>query len=59
MGTYPHHTDPSQESSTRGLDRESDPAVPRPLPQNDRKGVRLAAVATFVAVLVVVLIVLL
>jgi hypothetical protein len=58
MGTYPHHT-ASQESSTRGLERESEPAVPEPLPQNDRKGVRLAAVATFVAVLAVVLIVLL
>ena len=59
MGTYPHHTDPPEESSTRRLEPESEPAVPRRLPQNERKRVPLAAAAIFVAVLVVVLIVLL
>ena len=59
MGTYPHHGDPSQEPSYRDSGSEGEPTVPRPLPQDDKRGVRMALVAIVVAAIAAVLVIVL
>jgi hypothetical protein len=55
MGTYPHGADRPPERSAA----DSEPHVPRPLPQRERHMARTATVVMFVAIAIVALVVLL
>ena len=59
MSTPPHQRDPSQDPSFRRVGSEGEPTVPRPLPRDNRSGVRMALVAIVVAAIAVLLVILL
>ena len=58
MGTYPHQTGPRDEPADR-LERDTEPVVPRPLPQRGNQGSRAALAVMLVALAVILLVVLL
>jgi hypothetical protein len=55
MGTYPHGADRPPERSAA----DSEPHVPRPLPQQERHMARTATVVMLVAIAIIALVVLL
>jgi hypothetical protein len=59
MSTPPHQRDPSQDPSFRRVGSEGEPTVPRPLPQDEGRAVRMALGAIVIAAIAVVLVILL
>jgi hypothetical protein len=58
MGTAPHRSESQYESPT-GSASDGESRIPKPLPEANRRGSRLAVVVMFAALAIIVLVVLL